>query len=186
MAGGINLYAYAGSNPVAFSDPFGLCAEAAAPPDSILLSVTIRCPGPGVRTEKRTVWAHRVTDPTKLAKFERAVEKLTGGTTGYTPDAVRSSYAPVISDGALYSHPTHSADGYPIVTVGASRPGVLSLRDDVWNDLGSGVPLNQGTPSLCQIIGHEGMHHVQFSRGRGVGNLLNEHPDDVAKNPWRC
>src|SRR5690606_24090940 len=27
LAGGVNLYAYAGSNPVAFSDPFGLCPE---------------------------------------------------------------------------------------------------------------------------------------------------------------
>jgi len=26
LAGGVNLYAYAGNNPVAFSDPFGLCA----------------------------------------------------------------------------------------------------------------------------------------------------------------
>lgn len=25
LAGGVNLYAYAGNNPVAFSDPFGLC-----------------------------------------------------------------------------------------------------------------------------------------------------------------
>ena len=27
MAGGVNLYAYAGNNPVAFSDPFGLCSK---------------------------------------------------------------------------------------------------------------------------------------------------------------
>jgi hypothetical protein len=25
LAGGVNLYSYAGSNPIAFSDPFGLC-----------------------------------------------------------------------------------------------------------------------------------------------------------------
>jgi uncharacterized protein RhaS with RHS repeats len=27
LAGGVNLYAYAGNNPVAFSDPFGLCKK---------------------------------------------------------------------------------------------------------------------------------------------------------------
>ena len=29
LAGGVNLYAYAGNNPVAFSDPFGLCPKEA-------------------------------------------------------------------------------------------------------------------------------------------------------------
>ena len=32
MAGGTNLYAYAGNNPVSFSDPFGLTAESSCPP----------------------------------------------------------------------------------------------------------------------------------------------------------
>jgi uncharacterized protein RhaS with RHS repeats len=27
LAGGVNLYSYAGNNPIAFSDPFGLCPE---------------------------------------------------------------------------------------------------------------------------------------------------------------
>ncbi len=29
LAGGVNLYSYAGSNPIAFSDPFGLCPKSA-------------------------------------------------------------------------------------------------------------------------------------------------------------
>jgi uncharacterized protein RhaS with RHS repeats len=31
LAGGVNLYAYAGNNPVAFSDPYGLCRDPADP-----------------------------------------------------------------------------------------------------------------------------------------------------------
>jgi RHS repeat-associated protein len=31
FAGGINLYAYAGSNPVSFSDPYGLCPQGMSP-----------------------------------------------------------------------------------------------------------------------------------------------------------
>ena len=38
MAGGINLYSYAGNNPVSFSDPFGLCADS-------LHDANGRCPG---------------------------------------------------------------------------------------------------------------------------------------------
>jgi hypothetical protein len=37
LAGGVNLYAYAGNNPVAFADPFGLCpscGHGSASPDS--------------------------------------------------------------------------------------------------------------------------------------------------------
>ena len=38
LAGGVNLYAYAGNNPVTFTDPFGLCPEARR-------SSSGKCPG---------------------------------------------------------------------------------------------------------------------------------------------
>ena len=59
MAGGVNLYSYAGNNPISFSDPFGLChklqwgnctqmdmgREAAYSPDGGLTTVIVRHDG---------------------------------------------------------------------------------------------------------------------------------------------
>jgi hypothetical protein len=38
LAGGVNLYSYAGNNPVAFSDPFGLCLEDLCIGEAVVLS----------------------------------------------------------------------------------------------------------------------------------------------------
>ena len=36
LAGGVNLYAYAGNNPIAYTDPFGLCPDGLSPGKSLL------------------------------------------------------------------------------------------------------------------------------------------------------
>ncbi|MBK6781269.1 MAG: hypothetical protein IPG75_17300 [Gemmatimonadetes bacterium] len=38
LAGGVNLYSYAGNNPIAFSDPFGLC-----PPEWLCRASALLC-----------------------------------------------------------------------------------------------------------------------------------------------
>ncbi|MBK7717151.1 MAG: hypothetical protein IPI38_17360 [Gemmatimonadetes bacterium] len=43
LAGGVNLYAYAGNNPIAFSDPYGLC-------DPSPVSGPLRIGGSGLRS----------------------------------------------------------------------------------------------------------------------------------------
>ncbi|HUE85104.1 MAG TPA: hypothetical protein VMO26_03425, partial [Vicinamibacterales bacterium] len=178
-AGGINLYGFAGGDPVNFSDPFGLCASAA---DSVQVNVTVQCADGSL--EQRTVWAQEVTDNHAKGRLIAGVSSLS--MSGSAEDAtsltaIHDAVIEVVLFGKLYQMPSQ-VGGLPVVTAGGVPVGnssAMLFREDVWNNIRGGnfsrsLP---GRPKLqtCQIIGHEGYHLVLNARGVGSSG----HPEPV-------
>lgn len=168
----MNLYSYAGNNPIAFSDPFGLCAAG----DSILVTVEIDC-GRG-RPEKRAVWAQQVSDSAMTA-IVAAAGRLTGGNRLYTPDKVQAAFQVLASAKSVYAFP-RSIDGHEVTAGGTTRTGgglppYTAFREDaltaiVSGDLGAQIG-NIGF-NAATILGHEGAH------------LLGSHHPDTYLIRW--
>ena len=159
LAGGTNLYAYAGNNPVAYADPYGLCASG---PDSIQVEVTVDC-GDGTTSTKK-VWARRATNSESAAVVQSA-SRLTGGDGTYTPSLVQTGYQILASARSIYAFPM-KADGYPIMQgarteTGGGNPPYTAFREDAFQAIVSG---NLGAPignigfNAAEILGHEGAH----------------------------
>jgi RHS repeat-associated protein len=187
IAGGINLYGYAGGDPVNFSDAYGLCAQAVG--DTIRFSVTVQCRDS--TTGRRDVDAVQVTDAAQIQTLLSAVSRLSGGTSGYTASDVIAAYQSV--SGSVYTYPSRSADGLDILTAGAAEPGRVAFRVDVWGDIQSGRlgrRLGQdregNTVRICTVLGHEGSHLVQYRNGRMRGDPLNEPDAALTNTTWQC
>lgn len=158
LADGVNLYAYAGNNPISFRDPFGLCAAG----DSILVAVTIDC-GDG-STSKRAVWAQQVSE-SDAAAVVTAAGHLTGGNKEYTPKLVAKGYAILAAAGSIYVFPA-SVDGHDVMEGGVTqtgdgRPPHTAFRSDalaafVSGNLSTAIG-NRGFTAAI-VLGHEGAH----------------------------
>ena len=74
-----------------------------------------------------------------------------------------------------------------MMTGGGSTPDVVSFREDYWRLIRAGR-LNRSPSGFrenaCTVFGHEGVHLVQFSRGREQGNPSNE--PEARGTHWRC
>lgn len=158
LAGGLNLYGYAGGDPINFSDPFGLCAEGA---DSVQVSVQVTCPNK--TTETHSVWAHAVSSEEEAA-IVAAASRLTGGSRRFRPADVAMAYQAQASGGGFYVIPVSVAGGTVAEGgVSSSQSGVLAVgfRRDVLDaitrgDLGQAVG-NLGK-NVANVVGHEGVH----------------------------
>ena len=167
-----------GNNPTAFSDPFGLCAQASTG-DSIQVLVTVQCKD-GTR-EKQTIWAYRVTDRDQVRRVSDRASPLIGGDEVYSEEPVRKQLGTVLRGGIVYTFAMHTQDGGTVVTGGATEGTGLAFRQDVWKSLQSLVT----SGSACQALGHEGVHMVQINVfGRSVKDPLNE--DEARGVGWQC
>lgn len=104
-----------------------------------------------------------------------AANQLQGGTTGVAPFEVAFWYSMLAAVDGIYSHPTHSADGYAVTTGGQARsvfgvPVRVSFRADVLSNLHH--------PAAAQVLGHEGAHLVDANKGLGLTH------EQIYAIPW--
>jgi RHS repeat-associated protein len=189
LAGGTNLYAYAGNDPVGFSDPFGLCTD--GPPETIEVRVKVFCGGDVTDVsnyEYQTVVARLVTDKNTLGTIEKGASLLKGGSTHFTPEKVAAEIQATVAAGAVYTYDGATADGGQVLSLASTVGQSLAFRVDVASHLAKGTnflhrKIGGKYQTACQVLGHEGVHLVQHRAG-------HNDPDDnerVAEPiPWRC
>jgi hypothetical protein len=157
----MNLYGYAGADPINRSDPFGLCSQAA---DSVQVTVTVDCPG-SAPNEKATIWVHRVSETEEQAILT-AAGSLSGGSRLYPPARVAEAYQAQARTGGIYSFPI-SVNGGTVIEGGVTQHvggvTVVGFRADVVSaaargDLGLRMGSGTRAQNVANIIGHEGIH----------------------------
>ena len=172
----MNLYAYAGNNPVAFTDPFGLCGSTA--PDSIQIEVKVVCPNGDTIQVK--VWASG-----DIQQLNSAAQSLVGGDRVVTPAAIAHHYQMATAGGAVYVHPTRAAGGN-VITGARTTTTHMSFRSDLWANISGGL-LNQPTAgtNACNVVGHEGVHLLQTTASTPLSGLgMNE--TEASSYSWTC
>jgi RHS repeat-associated protein len=177
LAGGVNLYSYAGNNPVMFTDPFGLCAQSGG--DSVEVKVCILDNG---KRREVTAKAAVVSDPALIGAVRQAAAGMTFG--GARRDAALGNSAVSALQTSVNSwHQVavipNTVNGKPVITAAATVWGsgdpALALRADVANLVQSGhlnalvpVPSGQSNVTVCGALGHEGVH-MTLGQGAGEG-----------------
>ena len=158
LQGGMNPYAYAGNDPVTFSDPFGLCAQT----DSIRTTVTVDC-GDGT-TSKKTIWVQQASD-SQISGVVASAARLTGGNKQYTPDLVLQGYQTLAASNSIYVIPM-TVNGHPVLQGGVTQTGgglqaYTAFRVDALQAIASGDLAKQiGNLGMnaATVLGHEGAH----------------------------
>jgi hypothetical protein len=180
----VNLYAYAGNNPIAYGDPFGLCASD-DPPDEISVSVCVRR---GNKVTEEDVTATRVTDASLLRKIAEGATKLQGGSSDYSPGEVSAEIMATVAAGAVYVYGQKTADGGEVLSLAVTKGQNLTFRSDVSSQLGMGSsflhrPIGGKYQPACQVLGHEGVHLVQHRAGSTNSSINEQIAEPIT---WKC
>ena len=93
ILGGVNLYAYAGNNPVAFSDPFGLCIPPDSPQCRFIVGVARR-----VAPLERTM--NRIGNGTGINGLGRGAAMILDGQILQGGGQVALALAPIVTGGS--------------------------------------------------------------------------------------
>jgi len=181
LAGGLNLYGYAGGDPINRSDPFGLCS-----PTTDSIPVTVQCPDGSQETQYATTSQATAAEAAALQQALAGMSYAGPGVTSLLGMAAHGALVSSASGGFGKFNGT-STQGYPVVTAaGFGSDGYLYLRDDVATLVTAGkmksmvpVPTGTSTMSVCTAIGHEGFHAI------GLGEAM--HPTiAVLQGGFRC